>query len=187
MDAARTYERTRTRPMDAETFFNKVYDETFDDIRRYVVVKTNDAYDVEDILQNVYQSFYSRISKRGFTDIRIPEAFIVRLTQKELSRFYKRGADKKARETDFEGFDILTDADEIPFDELLMRREDLDLVWDIVKNAPLMSYKCFVLYYGYDMSVADIAAQLEMSEQNVKNRLFRARNVVRKGLKGELL
>ena len=63
----------------------------------------------------------------------------------------------------------------------------LKAVRGIVGQMPLLTYKSFVLFYYYDMSVAAIAANLTINENNVKTRLWRARNAVRKGLKGVLL
>ncbi len=173
--------------MDAETYFNRIYNATYSAILKFIVIKTNNADAVEDILQNVYQSFFTRISTKGFGDIRNPEAFLIRFTQKELSRHYRKKAVKGEMETDFEGIGERAEADDIPFDQIVDNESVLRTVQDIALGLPLLSYKSFVMFYYYDMSIAQIAQNLHVSENNVKNRLWRARNVIRKGIKGEMV
>ncbi len=185
MEISRSYERTATGSMDAEAFFDGVYDYTYNQILKYVIIKTSNADEVDDIVQNVYRNFFARITRKGFADIKAPHAFIIRLADKELSRHYKARAVKREMEADSEMMDETVPAENIPFEEMMDDREELNKVWQIVKDAPLLSYKAFVLYYNYDMPVAEIARNLCISQQNVKNRLHRTRNSVRKALRGE--
>ena len=43
--------------------FDKVYNESYRDISRYVVVSSNNIGDVQDILQNIYLEVYKNIGK----------------------------------------------------------------------------------------------------------------------------
>ncbi len=171
--------------MNEKDYFNKIYDDTYSEILKFVIIKTSRADQVDDIMQNVYFNFYSRILKKGFDDIRFPEAFIIKLTEKELSRHYKRTAIKREAETDLGGCDEKIEADEISFEALIDNKQALEAVHGVVAQLPLLSFKAFVLFYYYDMSIAKIAEQLKLSEQNVKTRLWRARNAVRKELKND--
>lgn len=182
MEVSSYYEREQTQTMDCQDFFNRIYNETYPDILKFVIIKTSRADQVDDIMQNVYYNFYSRILKRGFDDIRFPEAFIIKLTQKELARHYKKAALKKELETDINDYDEKLESDKIPFDSLMENKEALNTVRSIVAKLPLLSFKSFILFYYYDMSIISIAQYLNISEQNVKTRLWRARNAVRKEL-----
>ena len=57
-------------------------------------------------------------------------------------------------------------------------------VWSIVRTEPLLSYQAFVLYYGFDKSVRQIAHTLSISEDAVKSRLYRTRERIRAEWKG---
>lgn len=184
MEVSSSYERERNKQTDAEIYFNRIYRDTYSDILKFVIIKTSNADQVEDILQNIYKSFYTRISKKGYRDIQMPQAFLMQLAKKELSRHYKKSAVKKEREFDLEKFEDLVEADEIPFEQLVDHQEALRMVRDTVRRMPLLTYKSFMLFYYYDMSVAAIAKNLGVRESNIKTRLWRARNAVRKGLKG---
>ena len=61
----------------------------------------------------------------------------------------------------------------------------LGKVWDEIASAPAECYKAFVLYYYLDMTVADIARELNLSESAVKSRLHRLRASVRQKLAKE--
>jgi RNA polymerase sigma factor (sigma-70 family) len=187
MEVSSPYEKEQKKGLNAETYFNRIYRDTYADILKYVIIKTSNADQVEDILQNIYKNFYTRVSNKGYGDIKIPQAFLMQLAKKELSRHFKRSAKKKERETDLVEYEDLVDADEIPFEQIVDNQDALKAVCGIVGQMPLLTYKSFVLFYYYDMSVAAIAANLTINENNVKTRLWRARNAVRKGLKGVLL
>lgn len=182
MQVSSYYEQERTQTMDCQDYFNRIYDETYREILRFVIIKTSSIDQVDDILQNVYCNFYSQILKRGFDDIRFPEAFIIKLTQKELARHYKKTAEKKELETDINDYDEKLESDEIRLDSLIENKEALKTVRSIVAKLPLISFKSFILFYYYDMSIISIAEYLNINEQNVKTRLWRARNAVRKEL-----
>ncbi len=174
-------EGTHAGQMDAQSYFNRIYSQTNAELTKLVVIKTSNADQVEDILQNVYQEFYARILRKGFADIRQPAAFLNKLAHQELSRHYQRKAMRQQREIDLEGYDDLVD-DTIPFDSLLETREQMQHVAHLVKQLPLYSYKSFVLFYYYDMPISGIARQIGISESNVKDRLWRSRNALRKAL-----
>ena len=187
MEQINAYEKTRANRMDVDAYFNDIYCDTCKSLYQYIVIKTSNADQVDDIFQNVYKGFYIRITKKGFLDIRTPEAFLKKLAHKELSRHYKRKAEKREREVDLAGYDEAVPDESIPFVELMEQEDTLHKIQQLVKRLPLLSYKAFVLFYRYDMPVAHVAQQLGISEDNVKTRLFRARNAVRKNIKGELL
>ncbi|MDO4572361.1 MAG: RNA polymerase sigma factor [Clostridia bacterium] len=159
---------------ESDAYFEAVYDRTYTELLRYVVIKTNRADGVEDILQTVYQRFYLRIRRKGYADIEQPKAFLIDLAKKELWR------QKRRRET--QAVEIARAAelpDPAALDVLAENRLLAREVWSVVQSEPLLSYKCFVLYYGFDMPVCAIAEKLSIGEEAVKSRLFRTRGRVR--------
>ena len=185
MELSSTYEDEKAQGMDVETYFNSIYNDTYSDVLKYVIIKTSHADQVDDILQNIYHNFYKRIARRGFLDLRAPKAFLIQLAKRELSRHYRRKALKNEMETDIAGCTEQIEIDEAEFTEMIENKETFNMVRGIAMQMPLLSYKSFVLFYFYDMSIADIAGHLDISPNNVKNRLWRARAAVRKGLKGD--
>ena len=158
--------------MQSETeYFRRVYEATYEDMLRYTVIKTRRAADIEDILQNAYSRFFSRITRRGHGDIEDPKAYLMSILQKELSGFYR--------------FKIMTELSVEDIEDSAINAEMLGKVWDEIASAPAESYKAFVLYYYLDMTVADIARELNLSESAVKSRIHRLRASVRQKLAKE--
>jgi len=169
--------------MEQSSEFNRIYEETYRDILRYLVVKTNCADDVEDILQEVYRSFYVRLCKKGDRDIQNARQYLFAIAKKELARFYRQKSVKAEKECP-----LPEDAAEgtEPLDERFFTAETAKRVWEIIRNEPLASYKAFTLYYGFSMRICDIASALGATEPAVKQRLMRTRNKIRLEMKGEL-
>ncbi len=169
--------------MEQHSEFNRIYEETYRDVLRYIVVKTNRADDVEDILQEVYRGFYVRLIRGGERGIQDPKRYLIAITKKELARFYRSKSIRAEKE-----LPLPEDAEGSaePLDESYFTAEAAKRTWEIVRREPLASYKAFTLYYGFSMRICDIAREVGLSEQAVKQRLLRTRNRIRAELKGEL-
>ena len=162
--------------------FNRVYEETHRDVLRYIVAKTSRADDVEDILQEVYRSFYVRLCRGGAQPIRRAKPYLIAIAKKELVRFYRNKQIKAEREVF-----LADDAEKStePLDEQFFTIEAAARTWEIVQNEPLLSYKAFTLYYGFSMQICDIARETGLTEPAVKQRLMRTRNKIRREMRGE--
>ena len=162
--------------------FNRVYEETHREVLRFIVAKTNRADDVEDILQEVYRSFYVRLCRGGAQSVRRAKPYLIAIAKKELVRFYRNKQIKAEREV-FLADDAPESAE--PLDERFFTNEAAARSWEIVRIEPLLSYKAFTLYYGFSMRICDIAREIGLTEPAVKQRLMRTRNRIRRELKGE--
>ena len=169
--------------MEQHGAFNRIYEETHRDVLRYIVAKTNRADDVEDILQEVYRSFYVHLCRNGVQSVRFEKQYLIAIAKKELVRFYRNKSLKAEREVM-----LADDAGETaePLDEQFFTAEAAAKTWEIVRGEPLLSYKAFTLYYGFSMRICDIARAIGTTEPAVKQRLMRTRNKIRTELKTEL-
>ena len=168
--------------MEQHDAFNQIYEETYRDVLRFVVAKTSRADDVEDILQEVYRSFYVRMCRKDAQTVRSAKQYLIAIAKKELVSFYRKKSLKAEREV------FLTeDVEEAtePLAEQFFTNQAARQTWEIVRAEPLLSYKAFTLYYGFSMRVCDIAREIGISEAAVKQRLMRTRNKIRRELKGE--
>ena len=48
--------------------FDSIYNDTFNEIKRYVILKCRNIADVEDILQNIYTDAYKKLKKNVSVD-----------------------------------------------------------------------------------------------------------------------
>jgi RNA polymerase sigma-70 factor (ECF subfamily) len=166
-----------------QAYFDRVYERTYRTLLRYAIVHLSDPTDAEDALQDVYVDFYRRIEQRGHADILSPQAFLLKMLKREIVRRYVERSERRA----FEVYDAdeAEAADPLSFEDVAETRMMAGQVLETAKQLSPDSYRVFVLYYGFQMSVAEIARETQLGAEAVKSRLFRARNEIRRRLTGQ--
>ena len=160
-----------------QSYFNRVYESTYDNLLKYAIVHLSDPTDAEDALQNVYVDFYRRIERYGHIDILSPEAFLRKMLKREIIRHYQEREQRKMRLIDMTDEERIPEAE--PFEEAVMDRTLAEEILVYAKTLPKELYRTFVLYYGFEMQVSEIAETLGAGTEAVKSRLFRARKQLR--------
>lgn len=166
-----------------QNYFDKVYEKTYRTLLRYAIVHLSDPVDAEDALQNVYLGFYRRIEARGHADILAPQAFLLKMLRHEVIRHYAVRAKRSAFEA--ESLETEAAADPVSFEDAVENREAAGQVLEAAKALSPDSYRVFVLFYGFGLSVSEIAKETQLGEEAVKSRLYRGRNAVRRLLKDQ--
>ncbi|MBR2605334.1 MAG: sigma-70 family RNA polymerase sigma factor [Clostridia bacterium] len=163
--------------MEQNERFDLIYSETRDDLLRYLMLRTNAAPEAEDLFQEVYRRFYVRLS-RGLLPILDPRRYLFSVAKKVLAGYYRTAAKRKEAEQPLpEDFDLLSEDE--PLDERLLREERADEVWRLLEREPELNRRVFLLFYGCDQSQKQIAASLGMTEEAVRQRLYRTRGRIR--------
>lgn len=165
-----------------QDYFDRVYEKTYRQLLHYAVVHLSNPVDAEDALQNVYCDFYRRIERYGHLDILVPQAFLLKMLKREIIRNYAERADRKAHLIEDCREDLADSTVQFTFEDAALDRAMAEQVFAYAKELPPESYRVFVLYYGFEMSVVDISTVLHVSREAVKSRLFRARNELRRRL-----
>lgn len=169
--------------MEQNKRFERVYAETRDDLLRYLMLRTNAHPDAEDLFQEIYRRFYQRLSN-GVLPILEPRRYLFAIAKKVLARHYRSTANRKAIEQPIPEETNVPSFDE-PIEAHLLREEKKEAVWRILQNEPELSRRAFILFYGYDRSQAEIAEALGVSEEAVRQRLYRTRQRIRAMLVSE--
>lgn len=160
-----------------QDYFDKIYEKTYRPLLRYAIVHLSDPLDAEDALQNVFIDFYRRIEARGHADILAPQLFLLKMLKREIIRNY---AERSAHETSPLEEDVA--ADPLSFEDAVEMRLMANQVMEAARTLSKDSYRVFVLYYGFELSVAEIAKETGLGTEAVKSRLHRGRNAVRQQL-----
>ena len=163
-------------------YFDRVYEKTFRPLLKYAVVHLSDPTDAEDAVQNVYVDFYRRIGRYGHFDILSPEAFLKKMLKREIIKNYREREQSKMHLLDAAAEERIPEAE--PFEDAVMDRALAEEILSCAKLLPKELYRSFVLYYGFEMSVSEIAETLGAGTEAVKSRLFRARKQLRTMLNG---
>ena len=170
----------RKRIIMNQSYFERVYEKTYRSLLKYAIVHLSDPTDAEDALQNVYVDFYRRIQRYGHFDILSPEAFLTKMLKREIIRNYKQREQRRIHLLEQTDEERLPEGE--PFEDAVMDRALAEQILSKEKQLPKELYRAFVLYYGYELSVAQIATTLGVGREAVKSRLFRARNQLRASL-----
>ena len=160
-----------------QTYFDRVYEKTYRSLMQYAIVHLSDPTDAEDALQNVYVAFYRRIERYGHLDVLSPEAFLKKMLKREIIRNYKEREQRRLHLCDGADEEQIPEAES--FEDAVMNRAMAEQILVRAKQLPVEQYRAFVLYYGFELSVSEIASTLGVGKEAVKTRLFRARNALK--------
>lgn len=168
------------------TFFNKVYDETYKKVFGYVIAKCGDTNDIADILQETYTEVYSVMIKKGENYVNNYEAFILRVAKTKIFRhyslkekmkclipFFTDSTEKEINPIDFEF------KDSISLEEQVFNNIHLEEIANYISKKPEVTKKVFYLFYYCEYTIPQISKELNISESNVKNKLYRTVKEVR--------
>lgn len=164
--------------------FNKIYDETFDDMRRYIAVKCSDTAYIADILQETYLDYYYLILKKGNDHISDHRAVLFKIAKRKIYRYYSLKEKLKfllplyqtSRDGDEYEADIIS---EDSFEDDILSAIESDRIWKIISEYPADIRKIFHLYFYEEMSHSQIAKEMNCSLSNVKNKLYRTLDEIR--------
>ena len=169
--------------MEQHERFNRAYESTRDEMLRFLMLKTNAAPEAEDLFQEVYRRFWLRLT-RGVLPIRDERLYLFSIAKKVLSRYYRKAAARKDAEQPIQEDETLA-AEDVPIDAHLLTEERKDAVWRLLQEEPETNRRAFILYYGYDRPQKEIAKALGISEEAVRQRLYRTRMRIRAMLESE--
>ncbi len=161
-----------------DAYFDRVYEEASAQVKKYIVVRIRSAADMEDVFQETWRRFYERTALLRPNE---PIRYLTAIAKSELARRYRNIGRQREREASLE--ETLPDTD-APLEERVLIKLTASDVWEAVKTEPLLSYQAFVLHYGFDLPVREIAHTLGISENAVKLRLSRTRTRIRTQQKG---
>lgn len=156
-----------------EELLHDIYNETYDDILRYVISKCNKIEDVQDIIQNTYFNFYKAIKSKEIKDFR---KYLFKIAKNEIFKTYGILALAKKN---IPVFSLAFEDIGFTKDESLMVTENFDAslicneIYSYLHSGDDLTFKIFILHFKYDLKIKDIGTNLKISESTVKNRLYR--------------
>lgn len=152
--------------------FNRIYDKTYNNTLKYVLLHCNNIDDVKDIVQETYLDFYKYLSKKDFSKIANIDSYIIGISKNVLRRYYRKEYNVLSMYISNETNEIIEDVDfdlELEF----ITKENVNEVWKYIKNKDIKITKIFFAYYYLDMKISDIAIEMHLNESTVKNHIYR--------------
>lgn len=160
--------------------FNDIYDKTYSDIMRYVIVKCHNINDANDIIQDVYFEFWKILNKKEVFDTNI-KSFLIGIAINKIKKHYsiiQRFKTISFFDTDSNDIELINNIkSDINIEDLVIKNEDWNSLWKYLKNKKNQDIpKVFYLYYKLGLSLKDISSLLDKSESYIKNLIYRTLN-----------
>lgn len=155
--------------------FNNIYDETYNNVLKYVLCECSNISDVNDIIQEIYLEVYKKIN--DFANIQNINAYIIGIAKNKVKKHYHFIYKFKTLSLNNENINDEEFLNNIPSDinieNMMMEDDDLEIIWKFLKKKKFIVQKIFYLYYSMDYTIKEIADLLHKSESYVKNNLYR--------------
>lgn len=174
----------------AAALFNQIYNETSRKVLVYITARCSSTDQIGDIFQETYMELYRVLLRRGAGYIQKREGFVLRLARQKLWRSYSLagrlrqllplGESREAEGKDFSGGLPEDFPDDIQLEEQAVSRVLAEQVLASLRSRPEEVQKIFYLYYCMDLTLAQIAKVMGLSESSVKNKLYRTLGALRK-------
>lgn len=165
-------------PKDPRDEFEDLYRDTFPTVSKFIFFKIPNKHDVDDLVQSVYTDFYRVLVEKKQRPDNIM-AYLMTMAKSEIAHYYR----------DREAFGLQVDAKEQdPFDQIpddhnealeVIERSTVDMIYAQIGKLAEIDQKILVGHFKYFMTFAELAKQLECSENTVKTRYYRAIAVLR--------
>lgn len=168
-----------------ETLFNDVYDKTNRKVLIYITAKCGNPCDIQDIFQETYAELFLVLQKRGAEYVQNAEAFAMQVAKQRVYRHYtllqklKDFLPTTLENREGDAFELALQAEDSTIDDQIVNDALLAEIRLYLRGKPAVTRKIFYLYYSMELTIPQIAAELQMTESNVKNRLYRTLSELR--------
>lgn len=158
-----------------EKDFEQIYRQTYNMLIRYIVVKCNNIDDINDILQETYIELLKKIRKQKNLETENINNFIYGIANNIIKRhFHKKKLEKVvylySNDEENTPLDI---EDTFDLEQDFITKENVDKVWQYINTKDLLTTKVIYLYFILGLKISDVANELNISESNAKNKIYR--------------
>ena len=151
----------------SEQEFNKKYELYSQELMNISYGYTKNRDDSLDIIQNVFTKLVN--NSKQFNNLNEEKYWLIRVTINECKDFLRKKSRRPIVNADLVNSFVKTDSED----------EQLHYVADVVKTLPEKYRVVLILFYWDSLSIKEIASVLKVSEDAVKKRLERARNLIK--------
>ena len=151
--------------------FDRLYEATKHSVLKYIAPRCASISDIDDIYQEVYLQVYEALRREKQPDD--PEAFVMGIAKHCVSHYYsllqrlkmKAHIQLADRECEF--------SDEEDIEDIIISRDLYERLYRDVCRTPPEVQRIFYLHYLMELSLAETAEALGISESRVKQLLYR--------------
>lgn len=158
--------------------FNEVYSDTYEHVLKYVICHCSNISDINDIIQETYFSLYKALLKDNHIDNILN--YVIGIADKKIKDYYrksyrlKRTTSEIITTNDIEDVDLL---ELIPSDfdleNIVFTKLEEERLMNIINTKDPLIGKIFYLYFYFGYTIKEVAKTLNISESNVKSKIYR--------------
>ena len=152
--------------------FEFLYNNTYKSILKYTICHCRNLDDVNDIIQDTYTELYQAIVNKKYINLDNAESYIIGIAKNKIKGHYSSSKVIYHIKSENENLDQYRD-NEIDIEQDIITKDNVLQVWNYLKSKNELIAKIFYLYYVMDIPIKEIAEELELTESNVKNHLYR--------------
>ncbi len=157
--------------------FNEIYDKTHLDLLKYIIIKCHNINDTKDIMQEVYLELWNIINKKELSDFNI-KSYLIGIANNKIKKHYtlwqklKTVSLSQTNDKDIELIDTIKDGMDI--NDIIVKEDNWNTIWKYIKVKKNKDIpKVFYLYYKLELSIKEIAKELNSSESYIKHLIYR--------------
>lgn len=162
--------------IDQETLktFDKLYNESYQSVLKYVICNCSNVEDVKDIIQNVYLELLKILEKDKIFDK--DTSYIIGIAKNKVNQHYRFNYKAKivslfSKKDDISLIDVIED--DIDLSEEAIKKDDIEFIFNYLKKKKIIVSQIFYLYYYCDMSIKSISEELNITISSVKHYLYK--------------
>lgn len=167
-----------------ESAFELLYTQYFAPIYRYILLRTSDPEDADDLTQLVFIKFYSNLGNwedKGFQ----PSAYLYTIARSVIADFYRAKGRKGSKLLNSEDIlTLMTDTSQNPHSDVIKNEETIKLYSDL-KQLPQNYQEVLLLRYMEGLTSQDIASIIGKSDVATRKMISRATTALSKIAKQE--
>ena len=166
--------------------FEKIYNDTYNSLLKYVICKCSNVNDINDIIQDTYLEFYNKLTKEN--SVEDYNKYLFGICKNIIKKHYRIKYKLKEFEISFnENKNIENISDNFNLELSLLKKEQLDSIFNYLKKKKVLVFKVFYLFYHDELSIKDISKELNISLSKTKNILYRTLKEIKEMLKKEMI
>lgn len=166
-----------------EEGFDHYFNKYFRELCYFADSFLDNRLEAEDVVQEIFLRFWER--RKNFDTSENVKAWLFITTRNECFSILRA---KKVETKRFNTFAIITDKEEMDIEEIRIKSEVINEIVIAIDKLPSQCRKIFILKYISGLKQKQIADQLGLSTNTVKNQLQRAYQLLRLNLvKHELI
>lgn len=166
--------------------FEEIYNNTYNQILKYIVCKCSNIEDINDLVQETYMELYKTLQRKERLILENVTKYVIGIAKKQISKYYGFFYKYKDIRENYINEDEIDVPADIDIEASIIQKMDAEKVWKYVREKKnVCQVKVFFLYYVSELKISEIAKELNLTETNTKSILYRMIKDIRENIKIE--